>query len=47
MNELLIVENLVKHYPIRKGIIPKTVGLVRAVDGISFAIIAVKVAVAA
>jgi oligopeptide/dipeptide ABC transporter ATP-binding protein len=38
MNELLIVENLVKHYPIRKGVIPKTVGQVRAVDGISFAL---------
>lgn len=36
MNELLIVENLVKHYPIRKGVIPKTVGTVRAVDDISF-----------
>jgi oligopeptide/dipeptide ABC transporter ATP-binding protein len=38
MHELLIVENLVKHYPIRKGVIPKAVGLVRAVDNISFSI---------
>ena len=38
MKELLIVENLVKHYPIRKGVISKTVGMVRAVDGISFSI---------
>ncbi|MEW6130131.1 MAG: dipeptide ABC transporter ATP-binding protein [Acidobacteriota bacterium] len=38
MNELLTVENLVKHYPIRKGIIPQTIGVVRAVDGISFSI---------
>jgi oligopeptide/dipeptide ABC transporter ATP-binding protein len=38
MHELLIVENLVKHYPIRKGVIPKTAGVVRAVDNISFSI---------
>src|ERR1041384_4292661 len=38
MEDILIVENLVKHYPIRKGVVPKTVGLVRAVDGISFSI---------
>ncbi len=38
MNNLLVVENLVKHYPIRQGVIPKTVGTVRAVDGISFSI---------
>src|ERR1044071_1457292 len=38
MDELLIVENLVKHYPIRKGVIPKTVGYVRAVDDVSFTI---------
>jgi len=35
---ILIVENLVKHYPIRKGVVPRTVGRVRAVDGISFSI---------
>ena len=38
MNDLLIVENLVKHYPIRKGVVPRTVGYVRAVDGVSFSI---------
>jgi len=38
MNDILIVDNLVKHYPIRKGVVPKTVGYVRAVDGISFSI---------
>src|SRR5881396_495987 len=38
MPDILIVENLVKHYPIRKGVVPKTVGFVRAVDGISFSI---------
>jgi oligopeptide/dipeptide ABC transporter ATP-binding protein len=38
MDELLIVENLVKYYPIRKGVIPKTVGYVRAVDDVSFTI---------
>ncbi len=38
MDTLLNVENLVKHYPIRRGIVPRTVGLVRAVDGISFSI---------
>ena len=38
MNDLLKVENLVKHYPIRKGVVPRTVGFVRAVDGVSFSI---------
>ena len=38
MDTLVNVENLVKHYPIRKGVVPRTVGLVRAVDGISFSI---------
>ena len=38
IDDLLIVEDLVKHYPIRKGVVPKTVGYVRAVDGISFSI---------
>jgi oligopeptide transport system ATP-binding protein len=38
MSDLLVVENLVKHYPIRKGVVPRTVGAVRAVDGISFSI---------
>jgi peptide/nickel transport system ATP-binding protein len=38
MDDILIVENLVKHYPIRKGVVPKTVGYVKAVDGVSFSI---------
>jgi oligopeptide/dipeptide ABC transporter ATP-binding protein len=38
MDEILIVKDLVKHYPIRKGVVPKTVGYVRAVDGVSFSI---------
>src|SRR5581483_1650632 len=38
MDVLLIVEILVKHYPIRKGVVPRVVGHVRAVDGISFSI---------
>ncbi len=35
---LLKVENLKKHFPMTKGILSKTVGYVRAVDGVSFAI---------
>jgi oligopeptide transport system ATP-binding protein len=36
---LLRVENLVKHFPIKKGIVrPRQVGLVKAVDGISFSV---------
>ncbi|HVG19034.1 MAG TPA: ABC transporter ATP-binding protein [Blastocatellia bacterium] len=38
MDDILIVKALVKHYPIRKGVVPRTVGQVRAVDGISFSI---------
>src|SRR5215208_2297458 len=38
MDDILIVKDLVKHYPIRKGVVPRTVGRVRAVDGISFSI---------
>jgi len=37
-DELLQVENLRTHYPIRKGLLGRTVGHVRAVDGVSFAI---------
>ncbi|UCF91018.1 MAG: dipeptide ABC transporter ATP-binding protein [Desulfobacterales bacterium] len=33
---LLQVENLTKYFPIRRGIFHKTVGYVRAVDGVSF-----------
>jgi oligopeptide/dipeptide ABC transporter ATP-binding protein len=38
MDDILIVKDLVKHYPIRKGVVPRTVGYVRAVDGVSFSI---------
>jgi len=38
MSEILVVENLVKHYPIRHGIVPRVVGYVRAVDDVSFSI---------
>ncbi|HKQ58593.1 MAG TPA: dipeptide ABC transporter ATP-binding protein [Candidatus Eisenbacteria bacterium] len=37
---LLEVENLVKHFPIRKGLLSRTVGQVRAVDGVSFTVAA-------
>jgi len=33
---LLSVRDLVKHYPIRKGLLGRTVGQVRALDGVSF-----------
>jgi oligopeptide/dipeptide ABC transporter ATP-binding protein len=35
MNDILIVKDLKKYYPVRKGVIPRTVGFVRAVDGVS------------
>ncbi|RMD98967.1 MAG: ABC transporter ATP-binding protein, partial [Deltaproteobacteria bacterium] len=35
---LLVVRNLKKYFPIRKGVIPHVVGQVKAVDGISFSI---------
>jgi peptide/nickel transport system ATP-binding protein len=33
---LMQVRDLVKHFPIRKGLLQRTVGAVRAVDGVSF-----------
>ncbi|WP_425309924.1 dipeptide ABC transporter ATP-binding protein [Ammonicoccus fulvus] len=33
---VLTAENLVKHYPIKKGVLRRTVGHVKAVDGVSF-----------
>jgi oligopeptide/dipeptide ABC transporter ATP-binding protein len=36
--DLLVVRDLVKHFPIRKGIFSRVAGTVRAVDGVSFAI---------
>src|SRR5262245_22009764 len=38
MDDILIVKDLKKYYPVRKGVIPKTVGFVRAVDGVSFSV---------
>jgi oligopeptide/dipeptide ABC transporter ATP-binding protein len=38
MHDILVVKDLKKYYPIRKGVIPRTVGFVRAVDGVSFSI---------
>ena len=35
---ILEVKNLVKHYPIKAGVLQKTVGQVRSVDGVSFSI---------
>jgi oligopeptide transport system ATP-binding protein len=35
-NVLLHVDNLVKHFPIMRGVFQKQVGAVRAVDGVSF-----------
>jgi len=36
---LLKVEGLVKHFPITRGVIQRTVGAVRAVDGVSFEVV--------
>lgn len=38
MTTLLDVRDLVKHFPITKGLLKRTVGRVRAVDGVSFSI---------
>ena len=35
MNKLVEIKNLIKHFPVKKGLFKKTVGLVKAVDGIS------------
>ncbi|MDX9753597.1 MAG: ATP-binding cassette domain-containing protein, partial [bacterium] len=35
---LLFVKDLVKHFPVKKGLLGKTVNHVKAVDGVSFAI---------
>lgn len=37
-DDLLIVDNLVKHFPVRQGVFSRTVAHVRAVDGVSFSI---------
>lgn len=36
--EILRIENLKKHFPIKKGLLSRTVGHVKAVDGVSFSI---------
>jgi peptide/nickel transport system ATP-binding protein len=36
---LLEVENLVKHYPVRRGLLRRRAGTVHAVDGVSFALL--------
>ena len=33
---ILEVNNLVKHYPIKAGVMQRTVGHVKSVDGVSF-----------
>ncbi|HET9562087.1 MAG TPA: ABC transporter ATP-binding protein, partial [Propionibacteriaceae bacterium] len=33
---ILQAENLVKHYPIKAGVLRRTVGHVKALDGVSF-----------
>ena len=38
MSEILRVSNLVKHFPVRGGVLRRKVGAVQAVDGVSFAI---------
>lgn len=37
-NNILEVKNLVKYYPIKSGILQRTVGQVKAVDGVTFSI---------
>ena len=38
MPPILQVENLKQHFPVRRGLLRRTVGHVRAVDGVSFSI---------
>ena len=38
VNQLLEVTDLVKHYPVRAGVLGRAVGTVHAVDGVSFAV---------
>ena len=37
-NDLLLVRDLVKHYPVRGGVLRRVAAWVKAVDGISFSI---------
>jgi len=39
LQPLLIVNNLRKHFPIRGGVLKRTVGSVKAVDGVSFTVL--------
>jgi peptide/nickel transport system ATP-binding protein/oligopeptide transport system ATP-binding protein len=36
--QLLEVTDLIKHYPVRAGVLRRQVGTVHAVDGVSFAV---------
>src|SRR4051812_47426500 len=38
LRPLLEISELVKHYPVRKGILRRRVGTVHAVDGVSFSV---------
>ena len=38
MENLLTVDDLKVHFPIKKGLLSRTVGYVYAVDGVSFAL---------
>ena len=38
MKKLVKIENLIKHFPVQKGLFKRTVGLVKAVDDVSFKI---------
>ena len=35
---LLVVDRLTKHFPIRRGVLQRQVGAVKAVDGVSFSV---------
>ena len=37
-HDLLVVKDLVKHFPVRRGVFSRIIGSVRAVDGVSFSI---------
>ena len=38
MSELLRVEGLTKHFPIKQGVFSRSAGFVYAVDGVDFAV---------
>src|SRR5215467_7484519 len=38
MDDILVVKDLKKYYPVRRGAVRRTVGYVRAVDGVSLAV---------